>query len=131
MTASASACGSADMLSALEGQPNGRVLAVADMGPNILRYTHHSVLHGHYHRNAAGIEAALSIFTAPSGEALSLMRNAQVDYVLSCPGHAEMNMLATFAPHGLAADLSAGTPPGALKIIHREPDGETLFAVEP
>ncbi|MEH6695367.1 MAG: hypothetical protein V7675_10000 [Hyphomonas sp.] len=131
MTPSASACGSAAMLSALEGRPDGRVLAVADVAPNILRYTRHSVLHGHYHRNATGIEAALSILTAPSGKAVSLMRHAQVDYVLSCPGHAEMSMLATFAPRSLAADLSAGAPPGALKIIHREPDGETLFAVEP
>tara|TARA_R110001606_G_scaffold134137_2_gene270384 strand:+ start:2230 stop:4008 length:1779 start_codon:yes stop_codon:yes gene_type:complete len=127
----ASACASPDMLAALDGLPEGRVLAVADVAPDILRYTGQSALHGHYHRNAAGIEAALGIFTSPPDEAAGLMREAGVDYVLACPGHAEFAMLADVSPADFAAVLNAGLAPEGLQIIRRASDGETLYAVEP
>lgn len=125
----ASACASPNMLAALDGLPVGRVLAVADVAPDILRYTRQSALHGHYHRNAAGIEAALDIFTSPPEEAAGLMRAAGVDYVLACPGHAELRMLADVSPDDFADVLNAGIVPEGLQIVRRSSDGETLYAV--
>ncbi|WP_156950501.1 hypothetical protein [Hyphomonas oceanitis] len=127
----ASACASPDMLAALDELPVGRVLSVADVAPDILRYTRQSALHGHYHRNAAGIEAALNIFTSPAEEASGLMREAGVDYILACPGHAELRMLADESPGDFADGLNAGIIPDGLKVIRRAGDGETLYALQP
>lgn len=125
----ASACASPGMLAALDGLPVGRVLAVADVAPDILRYTRQSALHGHYHRNAAGIEAALDIFTSPPEEAAGLMRAAGVDYVLACPGHAELRMLADVSRDDFADVLNARIVPEGLQVVRRSSDGETLYAV--
>lgn len=127
----ASACASPDMLAALDELPVGRVLAVADVAPDILRYTRQSALHGHYHRNAAGIEAALDIFTSPPRGAVSLMREAGVDYVLACPGHGELLMLADVSPGDFADALNAAIVPEGLQVIRQGSDGETLYAVQP
>ena len=126
-----SACASPGMFAALDELPVGRVLAVADVAPDILRYTRQSVLHGHYHRNAAGIEAALDIFTSPQDEAAGLLREAGVDYILACPGHAELRMLADESPGDFADALNAGIVPEGLQVIRRAHDGETLYALQP
>ena len=125
----AASCASTDILSALDAQPEGLVLAVADAAPDILRYTRQRALHGHYHRNAAGIEMALRIFISPPDEAAGLMRAGGVSYVLACPSHGEMQMLAKAHPEGLAARLAAGDKMDFLTRVAGNAGGETLYAV--
>lgn len=125
----AATCASPDILSALDAQPEGLVLSVADAAPDILRYTRHRALHGHYHRNAAGIEMALRIFISTPAEAADLMRADGVDYLLACPSHGEMQMLAKAHPEGLAARLVAGDKMDFLTRVAGNDAGETLYAV--
>ena len=122
-------CASPDVLSALDAQPPGLVLSVADAAPDILRYTGQRALHGHYHRNAAGIDMALRIFISPPDEAAGLMRADGVSYVLACPSHGEMQMLAKAHPEGLAARLAAGDKMDFLAPVAGNEGGETLYAV--
>jgi hypothetical protein len=123
------ACASPDVLSALDAQPAGLVLAVADVAPDILRSTGQRALHGHYHRNAAGIEMALRIFISPPDEAADLMRADGVDYVLACPSHGEMQMLAKAYPEGLAARLAAGDKMDFLTPVAGNDGDVELYAV--
>jgi len=125
----AASCASPDILSALDAQPEGLVLAVADAAPDIMRYTRQRALHGHYHRNADGIETALRIFVSPPDEAAGLMRSNDVTYVLACPSHGEMQMLAKAHPEGLAARLLAGDKMDFLTRVAGKEGGETLYAV--
>ncbi|WP_340692243.1 hypothetical protein [Hyphomonas sp.] len=123
------ACASPDMLSVLNAQPEGLVLAVADAAPDILRYTGQRALHGHYHRNAAGIEMALRIFISPPDEAAALMRADGVAYVLACPSQGEFQMLAKAHPDGLAARLVAGDALDFLTPVAGKAGGEMLYVV--
>jgi len=129
VTVADAACASPDMLSVLDAQPEGLVLAVADAAPDILRFTGQRALHGHYHRNAAGIEMALRIFIAPPEAAADLMRANGVTYVLACPSQGEWQMLAEGDPQGLAARLAAGDKIDFLTRVAGNAGGETLYAV--
>ena len=95
----------------------GRILAPASDAPGLLLETRHSVLHGHYHRNTAGIDAALTIYTAKPDEAYAGLRDAQVDYLLVCPADADMQFFARYAPGGLIASILRGEVPGWLKPV--------------
>lgn len=129
VTVADAACASPDMLSVLDAQPKGLVLAVADAAPDILRFTGQRALHGHYHRNAAGIEMTLRIFIAPPEAAADLMRANGVTYVLACPSQGEWQMLAEGHPQGLAARLAAGDKIDFLTRVAGNAGGETLYAV--
>jgi hypothetical protein len=125
----ATTCASPDMLAKLDAEPDGLVIAVADAAPDILRYTHQRALHGHYHRNAQGIDMALRIFIAPPDEAAALMRTDGVNYLLACPSHAEMRMLAKAYPAGMAAHLASGDAPDFLELLAGNDTGEALYAI--
>lgn len=124
------ACASQDVLAALDARPEGLVLAVADAAPDILRYTGQGALHGNYHRNVAGIDLALRIFIARPEEAAKMMQAGGVDYVLSCPSHAEMVLLRDANPDGLAAGLAAGDTMAFLTPIVASKGGDALYAVK-
>jgi hypothetical protein len=119
------------MLTVLDAQPAGLVLAVADTAPDILRFTGQRALHGNYHRNIAGIDLALRIFIARPDDAAKLMQAEGIDFVLACPSHAEMTMLGKAYPEGFAARLTAGDRMTFLTPIAGPQSGETLYAVTP
>lgn len=95
----------------------GRILAPASDAPDLLLETRNSVLHGHYHRNTTGIDAALAIYTATPDEAYAGLRDAQVDYLLVCHADADMQFFARYAPDGLIATILRGDVPGWLKPV--------------
>lgn len=95
----------------------GRILAPASDAPGLLLETRHSVLHGHYHRNTAGIDAALAIYTATPDEAHAGLRAAQVDYLLVCPADPDLQFFARYAPGGLVASVLRGDVPAWLEPV--------------
>lgn len=110
---SAAPCLTPDASAILSRLPPGRILAAPSDTPRLLLETPHSALHGHYHRNAAGIDAAIGIFLAPPDTAPGLLQAAGVDYVLYCPADPDLAFFARTAPDGLIGQLSAGkVPPG-------------------
>lgn len=108
------ACDPRAVHAALSTLEPGRILAPASETPGLLLNTRHSALYGHYHRNAAGIEAALAIFTAPPVEARARLRSAGVDYVLVCPADPDMQFFARHSPKGLIGEILAGRAPAWL-----------------
>ena len=109
------ACDPAATYAALNTLPTGRILAPASDTPGLLLETSHSMLHGHYHRNTAGIDAALAIFTAAPDEARVRLRAAQVDYLLVCPADPDLQFFARHAPDGLIAEILRGDAPSWLQ----------------
>ncbi|MEQ9505022.1 MAG: hypothetical protein RLO80_02040 [Hyphomonas sp.] len=126
---SAEACDPAAIHTALAALPPGRILAPASDAPGLLLETQHSVLYGHYHRNRAGIDAALAIFTGPPEEARAGLAAARVDYVLACPSDIDLRFFADYAPDGFAASLVSGDVP-----VWLEPAGfaapATIYSVK-
>lgn len=107
----AAACNPPAAYAALAVLPEGRVLAPATDAPSILLSTAHSALYGHYHRNRAGIDAALAIFTSPPDAARPRLAAAKVDYLMVCPADIDMRFFADYAPDGLVAGILAGDVP--------------------
>lgn len=101
-------------VAALQDLPAGRILASPNDTPGILLETQHSALHGNYHRNTAGIDAAISILTGPMDDVQARLAASRVSYVMVCPGDPNLRFFAEYAPDGLIAKLMAGEVPGWL-----------------
>jgi len=113
----AAACDPKATHAALNTLPAGRILAPASDAPGLLLHTRHSVLYGHYHRNQAGIDAALAIFTRPPGEARARLSAAGVDYLLVCPSDTDLRFFAGHAPNGFIGEVLAGQAPVWLEPV--------------
>lgn len=113
----ATACDPESTYARLNTLPPGRILAPASQAPRLLLETRHSVLYGHYHRNTAGIDAALTIFTAAPVDAHASLLDARVDYLLVCRADADMQFFAGHAPGGLIAGILGGEVPPWLKPV--------------
>jgi hypothetical protein len=109
-------------------EPPATVLAISNLGPALLRYTHHRVLAGPYHRNEAGNLATLDILLAEPKDAQRLMAKYGVSLVVHCPGNDETGLLVAQAPHGLIAALVEGRVPHWLQPLAGE-DGSAPIIV--
>jgi hypothetical protein len=83
----------------------------------LLNQTAHSVMSANYHRDTAGIAASLKAFGLPPDEVPALLAENQVDYVLMCPGAAEITTFSRLRPDGFLARLSAGDVPEWLQPV--------------
>lgn len=108
-------CLTPEAIAALKQLPPGRILASPNDTPGLLLETAHSALHGNYHRNTAGIDAAIAVFTAPPEAARDRLAAAGVDYVMVCPGDPNLRFFAGRAPAGLLGRIAAGEVPGWLE----------------
>ena len=111
------ACDPQATYAALNALPQGRILAPASDAPGLLLNTGHSALYGHYHRNTAGIDAALGIFTAAPEAARARLGATRVDYLLVCPEDADIRFFAARTPNGLIAELLRGNVPAWLEPV--------------
>jgi hypothetical protein len=111
------ACLSEDTLTALNSVPPGMILSDANVGALLLNQTAHSVMSANYHRDTAGIAASLKAFGLPPDEVPALLAENQVDYVLMCPGAAEITTFSRLRPDGFLARLSAGDVPEWLQPV--------------
>lgn len=115
-------CRAAQDYEALAALPAGGVLAVANHGAPILRYTPHRVLAGLYHRNIEANLLTLSAFTGPAAGAQALVREQGLTYVVICPGDDETRMLAEQAPAGFVTLMLEGNAPHWLEPIAGSPE---------
>lgn len=117
LAVAAQSCDLAEAIRQMNTLPEGRILAPATDAPQLLLETPHSVLNGHYHRNAAGISAAIAIFTVPPDEAGAAMGMAGIDYLLYCPVDRDLSFFARHAPEGFIAALQSGEIPDWLQPL--------------
>lgn len=118
------ACDPAGTYALLNTLPPGRILAPASDAPGLLLETRHSVLYGHYHRNTAGIDTALTIFTAAPEKAHAELVKADVAYLLVCPADADIQFFAGRDPDGLIAGILRGDVPPWLSHLGRSGPAE-------
>jgi hypothetical protein len=111
------ACLSEEMLAVLNSMPPGMILSDANVGALLLNQTAHSVMSANYHRDTDGIAASLKAFGLPPDEVLALLAENQVDYVLMCPGAAEITTFSRLRPDGFLARLSVGDVPEWLQPV--------------
>lgn len=101
----------------LAALPAGGVLAVSNLGAPILRYTHHRVLAGPYHRNVDGNLLAIRAFLEGEPTARAVMRDQGIAYLALCPGNDETRTFAAWAPEGFLAGLGKGEVPAWLDAV--------------
>ena len=116
-TTSAGTCNHASDFAALAALPATTVLAISNLGSPILNLTHHRVLAGPYHRNAAGDVAVLQAFMGTETEAASIVEKNGVGLVVLCLGNDETVALKGWAPAGFIAALAAGAVPAWLERV--------------
>jgi hypothetical protein len=96
-------------------------MAPVDLGPAILVETHHEVFAGPYHRNNDGNAALIKLMLAPAPEAQQILRDRQVDYVVTCSAAPDPNIV-RLAPDGLEARLARGETPDFLERLQLDPN---------
>lgn len=123
------ACATSAAFAALAKQPAGTVSAPSDLGADILRYTHHRVLTGPYHRNQAGMLTELHIGLSTPKEAAAFLRGGNVKLLIFC-FEGQTERIAMSKPDGLYAALGAGTvPPYLVPVPIDGPSAMKLFHV--
>jgi hypothetical protein len=110
-------CFSAENLKPLASLPVGRILATANPGSVLLRFTPDSVLTANYHRNQTGMVEALKTGMAEPADAIEMLHREKIAYVLVCDGDPQVGMIKAKAPTGLFARLVNGEIPEFLEPI--------------
>jgi hypothetical protein len=105
-------CGNEKAMTMLRSLPPGRVAAFVDQGPAILAYSHHSVLAGPYHRDAAGILDTYAIFTQVDSR--HILRARGIAYLMTCSASPDWDFYR--AKGGLIAKLGAHQVPQWLAL---------------
>jgi hypothetical protein len=108
-------CGLIDAVAPLDRFTATTILAPLELGPVLVAGTHHRVVTGPYHRDAAALEDVLRFFTQADARAIAARRHAGL--LAFCPGPGEMKAMAKFAPNGLAARLLDGAAPDWLQPL--------------
>jgi hypothetical protein len=117
-----SACSATWTLQQLDGQPKGVVFTFLDLGPRLIKATHHDAIAGPYHRNSDQIVDSMKAFLGSADQAHALVRKYHSTYVLVCPGSWAAQNFLSQGPHGFYAQLDEGRTPLWLKPVEL-PDG--------
>lgn len=96
-----SKCDNSDSLRNLSALPKGNIIAPFDLGPGILLSTEHNVLASSHHRNDKAMRSQIEIFRQPPIAAKRLIERHGIEYIVSCPNEAEMEIYARRHPEGL------------------------------
>lgn len=131
MAASKPACDAPAGFAALNGLPDGVVVAAVDMGPEILRFTRHRVLSGPYHRNQGGMLTELHVGLAEPEEAAAFLRGAGATILVFCPDLTPTQNIASTKVDGLYAGMMKGEVPAYLRPVPVEgASGMQIYRVD-
>ena len=101
----------------LNKQPQLTILAEPNMSAEILQFTHHRGLNGNYHRNAKGIDAAVTMFLSPPRSAAAMMKAQNIGLIIYCDDRPAYNVYVSAAKDGLAAQLKEGRLPASFTKV--------------
>lgn len=102
---------------ALSRLPKGVALNTIDAGPFILAFSNQSAIAAPYHRNVAGIGAAIDAFDGSEESARAVAISRKADYVVACATDGGVRLSAKAHPGGFAEMLMAGRPPAWLEPV--------------
>ncbi len=108
-------CETIESIQALSRLPTGNIVAPFDLGPAILLTTKHSVLASSHHRNRQGMRDQIDILRLPPDQAHPIMKRHAIDYLVACPGEAELKNYSFNNPLGLWAQVEKGRTPDWLE----------------
>ena len=112
--------------------PRGTIFAPLDLGPAILRWSHHSVVATGHHRANEAMADVINGFTLPPDVAEILIRDHNTRYVLVCTDVTEFSNYAAAEPGGLAGRLTANDIPAWLTPVKFDaPDQFRVYRVTP
>ncbi len=115
--ATARQCMTKANLAALDRLPKALIFTPMDEAPALIVDSHHLAVGSGYHRNSAIMHDELSLWTGDEANALRIVGAHAPAYLFFCPGDGELRVTGRFAPHGFAAQLTAGTAPSWLQPI--------------
>lgn len=116
------ACSGPAFIAMLNQLPATTLMAVSNLGPDILIDTPHHVLAGPYHRNIEGLKASINAHILPADQAKLAMINSGATHYVWCKG---ANEITIYGPeNGFAADMLAGKVPVWLTKIAGAPNGD-------
>ncbi len=115
----------------LNDLPPGFVISGLNFAGNFLRFTHHSVLGGNYHRNEAGNLAQIELFRSDTADMGAHLAALGVDYVMICKRASRADYWDSVSDgEGLPAAFIAGTLPDNVEEIPRpEEEAFRVFRV--
>ena len=124
-------CPSEAGLQPLVDLPRGRILSTSNPGSALLRFTPHSVLTANYHRNQAGMLAALRMGIAAPDQAYAMIRRENVTYLTLCDADKQYDAIVENHPDSLFAAIHADHLPSWLvEIPSKNEVGLRLFKIE-
>lgn len=121
------ACSTAAVVDALGRLPRGMVMAPIDVGGYGLPATAHRFVAGPYHRNTAGNRAMYRFYLGRRTDAVRIVAQWQVGYVVACPGMPGVSTPGTMAGT-MASALATGSVPG-FRPLARPAPGVTVFGI--
>ncbi|MBC2771412.1 hypothetical protein H6M51_00965 [Rhizobium sp. AQ_MP] len=125
------ACDTPAGFAALNRLPDGVVVATADLGPEILRFTRHRALAGPYHRNEGGMLTELHVGLAKPDEASAFLRGSGATILVFCPELFQTKNIAATKADGLYAGMLKGEVPPYLRPVALDgPSGMQIYRVE-
>jgi hypothetical protein len=116
------ACSGPDFIAMLNAIPATTLMAVSNLGPDILIDTPHRVLAGPYHRNIEGLKASINAHILPPDQARLAMTKSGATHYVWCKGANEVSYLSK--ENGFAADMLAGKVPAWLEQVSAAPNGD-------
>jgi hypothetical protein len=111
------ACFNSENYAAIARLPAGLVAADVDYGPFLLALTPHAVLAAPYHRLSSGILTSHLVLASAPEEARSVMRTADVTYVMTCGERPPQGLTEPDRSRSLWGHLQAGSIPDWLESI--------------
>jgi hypothetical protein len=130
-TEQTAACDAPAGFAALNDLPTGVVVAAADMGPEILRFTRHRALSGPYHRNQGGMLTELHVGLSKPDEAAAFLRGAGATILVFCPDFPQTEKIALTKADGLYAGMMKGEVPAYLWRLPVDPSSSMqIYSVE-
>lgn len=113
-----STCLSPSSISSLNRLPPSVILAPIDLGSHILALTNHSVIAAPYHRNNSGNLLAVDFFIADETDGRAILSKNKVDYIVLCPGMAEVKDYSAVSRGSVAWKLEHDQIPSWLEYVN-------------
>lgn len=97
------------------------ILTPLDLGPVLVRTTHHGVVATGHHRNNLAMAATLRTFMAPTSEARARMRPLGATMIAVCGTDNDLQAYAAAPGRSLSDDLLDGRLPGWIESVPMSP----------
>ena len=112
-------CQSKEYIEKLNSLPASQLMAGLDISPGILQFTHHKVIATGHHRNQSAMRDVILGYTGSAEDMRRVLKERDVQYLVSCDGSFELRIYRDMAPNGFWARHKSGE---SFPWLVRQPD---------